>query len=138
MIAEYGMGTELMSRRLPADDYSVSDATWRLVDEEQRHLTDLAWRRALRLIVEHRPLLDALAATLLGQEVLTRADIERIVAEERRPRDIEPPPPPGPERDQSPALPPLAPVDASTAASRPIEPLPPAPTPGERDGEPEG
>ncbi len=49
MIAEYGMGTELISRRLPADDYSVSDATRRLVDDEQRHLTDQAWRRALAL-----------------------------------------------------------------------------------------
>src|SRR5215211_4553928 len=63
MISEYGMGTELMSRQLPPDDYSVSDSTRRLVDEEQRHLTDLAWRRALALLVERRPLLDALAAT---------------------------------------------------------------------------
>ncbi len=83
MIAEYGMGTELMSRRLPADDYSVSDATRRLVDDEQKHLTDLAWRHALAVIVEHRPLLDALASTLLEQEVLLRGDIERIVGEER-------------------------------------------------------
>ena len=83
MIAEYGMGTELMSRRLPADDYPVSDATRRLVDDEQKHLTDLAWRHALAVIVEHRPLLDALASTLLEQEVLLRGDIERIVGEER-------------------------------------------------------
>ena len=83
MIAEYGMGTELMSRRLPADDYSVSDATRRLVDDEQKLLTDLAWRHALAVIVEHRPLLDALASTLLEQEVLLRGDIERIVGEER-------------------------------------------------------
>jgi hypothetical protein len=87
MIAEYGMGTTLMSRRLPADDYSVSDATRRLVDDEQQHLTDMAWRRALEVIVAHRPLLDALASTLLEQEVLLRSDIERVVAEARADAD---------------------------------------------------
>ncbi|MDP8943977.1 MAG: AAA family ATPase, partial [Actinomycetota bacterium] len=83
MVSDYGMGTELRSRRLPADDYSVSDATRRLVDDEQQHLTDLAYRRALALVVEHRPLLDDLAATLLEREVLERADIERIVGRAR-------------------------------------------------------
>ena len=42
MVAEYGMGTQISSRRMPADDYSVSDATRRMVDEEQQELTDLA------------------------------------------------------------------------------------------------
>ena len=79
MVTDYGMGTELMSRRMPADDYSMSDATRRLVDEEQQHITDLAYRRALALVVEHRPLLEALALHLLEREVLDRADIDRIV-----------------------------------------------------------
>jgi cell division protease FtsH len=80
MVAEYGMGTELMSRRLPLDDFSMSDATRRSLDDEQQHLTDLAYRRAQSMILEHRELLDSLAATLLEKEVLERADIERIVA----------------------------------------------------------
>ena len=83
MVSEYGMGTELMSRRLPPDDYSVSDATRRTLDEEQQHLTDLAYRRAQALILEHRELLDAFAATLLDREVLERKDIERIMARYR-------------------------------------------------------
>ena len=83
MVAEYGMGTELMSRRLPLDDYSVSDATRRMLDDEQQHLTDLAYRRAQAMVLEHRELLDALAATLLEKEVLERTDIERIVARYR-------------------------------------------------------
>jgi cell division protease FtsH len=83
MVAEYGMGTELMSRRLPTDDYSVSDATRRTLDEEQQHLTDLAYRRALQMIGEHRLLLDSFAATLLYREVLERDDIERIMARYR-------------------------------------------------------
>jgi cell division protease FtsH len=83
MVSEYGMGTELMSRRLPSDDFSVSDATRRTIDEEQQHLTDLAYRRAQALILEHRELLDAFAATLLDREVLERKDIERIMARYR-------------------------------------------------------
>jgi cell division protease FtsH len=83
MVSEYGMGTELVSRRLPADDYSVSDATRRMLDDEQQHLTDLAYRRAQSLILEHRELLDAFAATLLDREVLERKDIERLMARYR-------------------------------------------------------
>jgi cell division protease FtsH len=83
MVAEYGMGTELMSRRLPPDDYSVSDATRRTLDDEQQHITDLAYRRAQAMILEHRSLLDAFAARLLDKEVLERNDIERIVARYR-------------------------------------------------------
>jgi cell division protease FtsH len=83
MVSEYGMGTELMSRRLPPDDYSVSDATRRTIDDEQQHLTDLAYRRALALILQHRELLDAFAAQLLDREVLERKDIEKIMARYR-------------------------------------------------------
>jgi cell division protease FtsH len=81
MVAEYGMGTHLGSRRLPADDYSVSDATRRMVDEEQQELTDLAWRRARKLIEDNRELLEKLALGLLDNEVLERPTIERIMAE---------------------------------------------------------
>jgi cell division protease FtsH len=83
MVAEYGMGTELMSRRVPPDDYSLSDATRRTLDDEQQHITDLAYRRAQAMILEHRGLLDSFAATLLEKEVLERGDIERIVARYR-------------------------------------------------------
>ena len=83
MVSEYGMGTELMSRRLPLDDYSVSDATRRTLDDEQQHITDLAYRRAQAMVLEHRELLDAFAAHLLDKEVLERSDIEKIVANYR-------------------------------------------------------
>jgi cell division protease FtsH len=79
MITLYGMGTELDSKQLPADDYSMSDATRRMVDEEQQYLTDLAHRRAMKLVAENRTLLEAFAFTLLENEVLERVDIERIV-----------------------------------------------------------
>jgi cell division protease FtsH len=92
MIAEYGMGTAIGSRRLPADDYSVSDATRRIVDEEQQELTDLAMRRARRLIEENRGALESLAAELLENEVLERDDIDRIMASHRTPGDPAPMP----------------------------------------------
>jgi cell division protease FtsH len=81
MVAEYGMGTQIGSRRLPSDDYSVSDATRRIVDEEQQELTDLAWRRARTLIEGNRAALDAFAHSLLHHEVLERDEIDRIMAE---------------------------------------------------------
>ncbi|MBV9213515.1 MAG: AAA family ATPase, partial [Actinobacteria bacterium] len=45
MVTDYGMGTAIASRRVPVDDYSVSEHSRRLVDEEQQELTDHAWRR---------------------------------------------------------------------------------------------
>ena len=81
MVVEYGMGTGTGSRRMPADDYSLSDATRRLIDDEQQHIADLAFRRALALITERRDLLEAFAETLLQNEVLSRTDIDRIVGE---------------------------------------------------------
>jgi len=81
MVTQYGMGTDLQSKQLPADDYSMSDATRRMVDEEQQFIADQAHRRALRMVGEHRPLLEAFAQRLLDNEVLERADIEQLVAE---------------------------------------------------------
>ena len=81
MVTDYGMATELQSKQLPAGDYSMADATRRRIDEEQQFITDHAHRRALKLVSEHRPLLEDFAQTLLAAEVLEREDIERIVAQ---------------------------------------------------------
>ncbi|MEX1141509.1 MAG: AAA family ATPase [Thermoleophilaceae bacterium] len=83
MVTQYGMGTGLMSRELPAGDYSMSDATRRSIDDEQQFITDQAHRRALAIVGANRALLDALAAELLEREALERADIDRIVAAHR-------------------------------------------------------
>jgi cell division protease FtsH len=80
MVTQYGMGTELESKQLPAEDYSMSDATRRMIDEEQQYLTDHAHRRATQLVSEHRELLEELAFTLLENEALEREDIDRIVS----------------------------------------------------------
>jgi cell division protease FtsH len=81
MVTQYGMGTELQSKQLPADDYSMSDNTRRMIDEEQQYLTDLAHRRATQMIQEHRRLLEEFASTLLEHEVLERDDIDELMAD---------------------------------------------------------
>jgi cell division protease FtsH len=88
MVAEYGMGTQIGSRRLPLDDYSVSDATRRMLDEEQQELTDLAMRRARKLIEANRDALEALAVQLLEHEVLEREDIDRLMDGHRPPASV--------------------------------------------------
>jgi cell division protease FtsH len=85
MVAEYGMGTQIGSRRLPLDDYSVSDATRRILDEEQQELTDLAMRRARKLLEENRDALESLAMALLDGEVLERPEIDSIMARHHTP-----------------------------------------------------
>jgi cell division protease FtsH len=80
MIHEYAMGTSITSRKISAHGGEVSDRTRELRDEEQQHLADEAKRAAARLIGEHRDKLDEMAAELLRNEVLERADIDRIMA----------------------------------------------------------
>jgi cell division protease FtsH len=79
MVHEYAMGTSITSRKVSAEGGAVSDRTRRLRDEEQQHLTDEAMRGAARLISEHRDKLDQLGVALLRNEVLERADIDRIM-----------------------------------------------------------
>jgi cell division protease FtsH len=80
MVTEYGMGTSISSRRLPTSDYSISENTRRMVDEEQQEIADLAYRRAHALIRGNRDLLEALANALLEREILERHDIAAIVS----------------------------------------------------------
>jgi cell division protease FtsH len=84
MIHEYAMGTSITSRKISAHGGEVSDRTRELRDTEQQHLADEAKRAAGRLISEHRDKLDEFANALLRNEVLERADIERIMAGTQR------------------------------------------------------
>jgi cell division protease FtsH len=102
----------------------MSDATRRMVDEEQQYLTDLAHRRALKMVAENRSLLDALANTLLENEVLERDDIERLVAEYRGGGDD------GASNGASPIVP-VEPGQARVAAAEGLGATPPQP-PGRR------
>jgi cell division protease FtsH len=79
MVHEYAMGTSITSRKVSAEGGAVSDRTRQLRDEEQQHLADEAMRGSVRIINEHRERLDQLASALLRNEVLERADIDRIM-----------------------------------------------------------
>ena len=79
MVHEYAMGTS--SGSLRATDDGAAEATRRVRDAEVRELADAAYRAAARLIDTHRVHLDELAGTLLANEVLERADIDRIMGD---------------------------------------------------------
>ena len=64
-----------------AIDDGAAEATRRVRDVEVRELADEAYRAAEKIIDSHRPELDELAATLLANEVLERADIDRIMGD---------------------------------------------------------
>jgi cell division protease FtsH len=77
MIHEYAMGTGFTSLR--ALDDGAAEATRRMLDHEVRELADQAFRAATGILDSHRAELDALAGTLLSNEVLEREDIDKIM-----------------------------------------------------------
>jgi cell division protease FtsH len=79
MVSEYAMGTGSSSLRELGD--GAAEATRRVRDTEVRELADEGFRAAIKLIDSHREQLDALASTLLSNEVLERPDIDRIMGE---------------------------------------------------------
>jgi cell division protease FtsH len=80
MVHDYAMGPAGSVGRSPDGNVRLSETTLRLRDEERQELIEEARRAAQRLILAHRPLLDALAGELLEHEVLDRAGIDRIMA----------------------------------------------------------
>ncbi len=84
MVFEWGMSDAVTSRTMRADNYALSEATKRLRDEEQAHLTDGAYEEAVRLLRKHRIPLDRIAAALLEKETLVREELQALVA------DVEP------------------------------------------------
>jgi cell division protease FtsH len=77
MVHEFAMGTGSGSLRAVSD--GAAEATRRVRDAEVRELADEALRAAIAIIDSHRAELDALASTLLTNEVLEREDIDRIM-----------------------------------------------------------
>jgi cell division protease FtsH len=87
MIFEFGMGDEVSSRTMRADNYALSEHTKRVRDQEQSRLTDLAFSEVLRLLTKHRHALDLLAHALLEKETLMRAELEQLLAGVERESD---------------------------------------------------
>jgi cell division protease FtsH len=84
MVFEWGMGEEVSSRTMRADNYALSEEAKRLRDSEQSRLTDEAYEEAVRLLGKHRALLDRIAVALLERETLLRIDLDVLFG------DIEP------------------------------------------------
>jgi cell division protease FtsH len=79
MVHDFAMGTAGMGRS-PDGDVQLSETTLRIRDEERQDLVEEARRAAQRMIIAHRPQLDALAHELLEREVLERDSIDRIMS----------------------------------------------------------
>ena len=80
MVFEFGMGEEVASRTMRADNYALSEQTKRVRDEQQARLTDHAYDEAIRLLSKHRSSLDRLAGALLEKETLYRPELEQLLA----------------------------------------------------------
>jgi cell division protease FtsH len=83
-VFEWGMAEAVSSRTMRADNYALSEATKRVRDEEQAHLTDGAYEEAVRLLQKHRVSLDRIAAALLEKETLVRDELLELIT------DVEP------------------------------------------------
>jgi cell division protease FtsH len=84
MVFEFGMGEEVTSRTMRADNFSLSEETKRVRDLEQARLTDHAYQEAVRLLRKHRSALDLLADELLQKETLVRDQLDELL------KDVEP------------------------------------------------
>jgi cell division protease FtsH len=82
MVHDYGMGSSMSSRKIGVDGDQLSDMTRRIRDHEENELADEGLRRARELLVSHREQLDALAESLLTNEVLERAEIDRVMGDD--------------------------------------------------------
>ena len=79
MVFEYGMSDTVASRTMRADNYSLSEETKRLRDQEQARLTDGAFAEAVRLLTKHRAALDRIASALLQKETLVRDEMLELL-----------------------------------------------------------
>ena len=80
MVFEFGMGEEVSSRTMRADNYALSEHTKRVRDEEQGRLCDYAFSEAFRLLSKHRRTLDMLASVLLEKETVMRQELEELLS----------------------------------------------------------
>ena len=81
MVHDYGMGSALSARKIGIEGDELSDMTRRIRDQEENDLADEAQRLARELLMRHREKLDELAESLLANEVLERAEIDRVMGD---------------------------------------------------------
>jgi cell division protease FtsH len=109
---EVFLGREFGSRR------ETSERTAELVDEEVKRFIDEAYATAMRLLVEHRALMERIAQALLERETIDRDDLDLLAKDLPLPPRATVPPP---------SVPPAVPVGREAAVARtPILGAPPA------------
>jgi cell division protease FtsH len=81
MVFEWGMGDEVTSRTMRADNYALSEETKRVRDDAQARITDQAYDSAVTLLRKHRATLDRLASALLEHETLQRDEIAEVIGD---------------------------------------------------------
>src|SRR5437764_7248410 len=84
MVFEWGMSDIVTSRTMRADNYSLSEETKKLRDQEQARLTDGAYAAAVGLLEKHRAPLDRLTVALLEKETINREEVLHLLS------DVEP------------------------------------------------
>ncbi|HEY7681007.1 MAG TPA: ATP-dependent zinc metalloprotease FtsH [Gemmatimonadales bacterium] len=98
---EIFLGREFSQRR------EVSERTAQVVDDEVKHFLDEAHENARRILTDHRPLLDEIAAALLERETIDRDDLDLIIRGKPLPPISSSAPPAPPATQQSPRLDPV-------------------------------
>jgi cell division protease FtsH len=81
MVFDLGMGEQVTSHTLRADDYPLSERSKELRDEEQSRITGAAYAEALRLLEKHRASLDRVALELLEKETLSRDEMRALLVD---------------------------------------------------------
>ena len=91
MVCEWGMSEVIGTLTFrPADPMRgqpgqiMSETTAQVIDAEVKKLVSSAYDRAKNILLEHRPILDAMANALLERETITREDIEQLVKGQNR------------------------------------------------------
>src|SRR3989441_832226 len=111
--AEIFLGREVVQRR------EISERTAELVDTELKRMLGAAYERARDILLEHRAVLDRLAAGRLEREPLDREEVDRVVAGKPLP-----------------PVPPAGTAGAPPKTSPPVAAPVPAPAPGRVLGSP--
>ncbi|MGH8958766.1 MAG: ATP-dependent zinc metalloprotease FtsH [Acidimicrobiia bacterium] len=89
MVGKWGMSeaigpiTLIDENREPYFASEVSERTQDLMDEEVRRIVDECYQRAVTVLKEHRPQLDAIAAALLEKETLDEAEAYEVAGIKR-------------------------------------------------------
>ncbi len=110
---EVFLGREFGSRR------ETSEQTAQMVDTEVKRFIDEAYQTAVRILNEHRALLERIAAALLERETIDRDDLDLLARDLPLPARVSPPP-------LSNVAPPVAPRPDATGVRTPLLGAPPA------------